>query len=430
MKVSKRKLWLILITLLLIGCKRAQLPDSVANDADQQHDASKEALAKSLISNEPDSSINLVKTEKIEITLHDENLENIKYPSIEQLKQKFQNISLHDTSKLYAPKPLIVKNPVTNSYIWPYQSFEVLFDNDMFNNTDRYYTNGVRLTFNSPALAFWRINSIFPFLSKQSIEYNSISLQHEMFTPYTTKKLPTLVNDRPYASALFITFTRRTDNPDRGISLKSSLDIGVTGEIALGSLLQKGVHASVSSNDLPIGWETQIPNDILLNYSLQLQNKIASAGIFDAAYTGSASLGSRLTALNSGIIFCFDSKKSAKKLEVSDDSDFRKPGVHSSSSDKPNKYITNGSGITYSAAATLTANLVGYNSTLNGGLFNRGHAFIIKQNEMERLTFLGSLSFTIRYRQVSLSLSQFFLTPEFKSGKSHFWGQIGIKIGY
>ncbi len=430
MKVSKRKLWLILITLLLIGCKRAQLPDSSANSSDHKHDTTKEALSTPPISIESKSTIQLVKTEKIGVSFPGENLENIKYPAIEQLKQKFQNISLPDTSKLSAPKPLIVKNPVTNSYIWPYQSFELLFDNDLFNNTDRYYTNGVRLTYNSPALAFWRINSIFLFLPKQSIEYNSISLQHEMFTPYTTKKPPTLINDRPYASALFITFTRRTNNPVKGISLKSSLDIGVIGEIALGSLLQKGVHASVPSNDLPIGWETQIPNDILLNYNLQFRNRIASTGVFDAAVSGAVSLGSRLTALNSGIFFCIDSKKSARTIEVSDDSNIKKSDVHSSLSNKPNKLRTGGYGLTYSAEASFTANLVGYNSTLNGGLFNSGDTFIIKQHKMERLTLLGSLSFTMRYKQVALSLSQFFLTPEFKSGKSHFWGQIGIKIGY
>ncbi len=336
------------------------------------------------------------------------------YTVLPEITSKFDNLKISDTLKQKSPQPLIVKNRFTSSFIWPYSSYQLLFDNDIFNNTDRYYTNGVHLRYRSPALAFWKINSIFPAINKQSIEYNSIELNHEIYTPFTTKKPPTLVNDRPFASTLYLTFVRRTEKLSGEMSLESSLDVGVIGEIALGSTLQQGVHSSIPTNDFPLGWETQIKNDFLLNYNLRLNTRVFNLASVNSSIVSELDVGSRVTGISTGIIFVAESENSRKELN----------------GNSPGSILNKNRLFNYSLETSIIANVVGYNATLNGGLFNKNNTFVLNFEQMEKLTLISYLKLTLCYKMVGISLTQFYSTPEFKNGEDHFWGQVSIQIGY
>lgn len=311
--------------------------------------------------------------------------------------------------------PVIVRNPATQSLIWPYTGFELLLDNDLFSNTDRYYTNGVQLKYRSPAMAFWRINSILPVGMKKSMEYNSIELHHAMYTPFTTKVPPLLEDDRPYAATMFVRFSRRSESPEKGISQKASFDIGVIGEAALGSVLQKGVHAGLPTNDEPLGWETQIGNDIVINYNYELVRQFVSTGPFSAYSIWTGSLGTLNTSAGTGIgIKLGTDHYLIAPLPVTF-ADLR-------------KLNSNRWHITFESAFTTT--VVGYNATLTGGLLNKNNVYALKPQEIERLLFIANAAIRMKYGRYGISLAQYYLSNEFKEGKSHFWGQIGIDIGF
>lgn len=311
--------------------------------------------------------------------------------------------------------PVIVRNPATQSYIWPYTGVEILLDNDLFSNTDRYYTNGVQIKYRSPALAFWRINSILPVNMKQSMEYNSLELHHGMFTPFTTKVPPLLKGDRPYAATMYLKFNRRADSPEKGISQTASFDIGVMGEAALGSTLQKGVHAGLPTNDEPLGWETQIGNDIIINYNYQLLRHLASSGPVSVYSITSGSLGTLNTSAETGI-----------GIKIGTDKYFLAPLPQNFN----NLNRITGSKWHFIFESNFTTRVVGYNATLTGGIMNKNNIYVLKPEEIERLLFTAEAGITVKYSRFGVRLAQYYLSNEFKEGTNHFWGQAGINIGF
>lgn len=309
---------------------------------------------------------------------------------------------------------LLTRNPVLDNYLWLGTKVEVLLDNDLFCNTDRYYTNGIHIKYQSPGLAFWRINNLLPVGRRKSIEYNSLELHHGMYTPFTTKKPPTLINDRPYASTLFLRFARTSVKPVNGIIQTASLDVGIIGKMAMGSLLQQGVHAGLPSNDEPLGWETEIANDLILNYHYKVTCLMASLGYAHFFHVSEASLGTLHTSVSSGLGI----KVSSSKL-------FVLPLPHSFSemeNMKPGNWKV-------SFETTCTPVLVGYNATLNGGMLNKKNVFVLNAKETQRLLVSAEAKITLNYRKVGLVVAQSYLSKEFKEGKEHFWGTIGLQYG-
>jgi len=311
--------------------------------------------------------------------------------------------------------PVIVRNPFQQSYISTTRGLSIRFDNDLFSNTDRYYTNGVEITYRSPSFAFWRVNNILPVSTKESMEHNMLQLRHEMYTPFTTKVPPLLEGDRPYASALYLRFRRIAEKPGEGIIQDASFDIGVIGKAALGSVLQKGVHAGLPTNDEPLGWETQISNDVVMNYNYRLSRQLVSAGNFFSYSTISASVGTYNTSAETGIGF----KIGTDRFFLSPLPDDFNELTHSS----PSKWR-------FSLESDLTTRIVGHNATLTGGLLNKNNIYVLKPEEIERLIFTANARISLSYSSYGISIAQYYLSKEFNGGKSHFWGQIGINIGF
>lgn len=325
-------------------------------------------------------------------------------------------LSDYNASNSYNPaSQSILKNPSLNSYIWPFSKFEIGLDNDIFDNTDRYYTNGIYITYTSPAFAFWRINSILPVSNRNCMEYNTLELHHAMFTPLTTKVTPTLKNDRPYSSILYLRFSRKSEIPDKGLSLKASFDIGVIGKAAGGELLQKGVHAGLPTNDEPMGWDTQIANDFIINYTYELRQRFFTKGTFNAYSINSASLGTLNTSASSGI-----------GIRISTDKDFLSP-LPSTLNE-----LSNRSSRVWKCSfeTNITGTAVAYNATLNGGLMNKTSIFVLKPHEIERLLVNVEMSFNARYKKYGIQFAQNYLSKEFTKGKCHYWGRIGLSIGF
>lgn len=336
--------------------------------------------------------------------------EYIQYSNIRSCLQ-IDNCNLQGNNREI--EKVIIRNPYLNSYISAERTLSIFLDNDLFNNTDRYYTNGVKIKFQSPAFALWRINKILPVSEKDVMEYNSLEIQHAMYTPYTTKIPPLLKDDRPYSSTLLVRFVRIAENPLKGIVQKASFDIGVIGQAALGSVLQEGVHASLPTNDEPLGWETQIGNDIILNYNYELVQRLLSAGKFHAYSLSSISAGTHITNISTGFGF-----------KIGTDNEFLDALPESLTT---SEYLT-GKKFNITWKANCLTSVVGYNATLSGGLLNKSNIYVLEPHEIERLIFTAETVITISYGKYGINLAQYFITNEFKKGKKHTWGQLGINF--
>jgi len=150
------------------------------------------------------------------------------------------------------------------------------FSNDIitYANTDRYFTNGITIDLQAP----WLHNSpvqklMLPYKHKAYVTCN-LSLVTDMYTPTDTRVAPKLNNDRPYASYLYFSSKRTVADRLRKFKISSQLDLGYLGPYSPGSYMQKIVHKTFPTNDIPIGWETQINTDLILNYTIHAQKAV------------------------------------------------------------------------------------------------------------------------------------------------------------
>jgi len=302
---------------------------------------------------------------------------------------------------------------IVNSYISPNHRFWLNFDNDMFSNTDRYYTNGVVLGYTAPGLTNWSINRLMIARNRNSIVHSSLSLHHGIFTPLTTKEQPTLSNDRPYSSTLYLRYSQTSEDALAGIRFTTAIEAGVIGDAALGQLLQRSVHAGIPTNDEPLGWETQIKNDLVLNYSVGIQKQLLKSRNAEVYAEGSASAGTLHTRGTIGV-------NAVAGL-------FR-PNL----TPLPDQYdkLSKAAGPwQVGIRGGMELRMIGYDATLQGGLFNKDNVYALKPEEMDRLVAAIHLGLFANYRKLGISLSQYYLSPEFREGREHFWGQIGVQYG-
>ncbi len=300
---------------------------------------------------------------------------------------------------------------VVTSYINPVRHFGLAFENDIFSNTDRYYTNGIMLNFTAPGLVGLPVNRLMIPAGDNSIVHATLSLNHAMYTPFTTKNPPLLDGDRPYASTLFIRYSQTSANDVSGTLLTSGIDIGVIGDAALGRYFQSSVHATVPTNDEPLGWETQIQNDPVFNYSASINKRLMQSPNAELFASASIAAGTLQTGAGMGIDFI--TGVFAPVLTPL-------PKTYSELLPAFGRWQ-------YGFKGGIGFRFVGYNATLQGGLFNTNNIYTLKPEEIERMVAAIHLGMFVRYRKFGIDLSQHYLSPEFKTGKNHFWGRIGLE---
>ena len=71
--------------------------------------------------------------------------------------------------------------------------------------------------------------------------------------------------------------------------------------------------------------------------------------------------------------------------------------------------------------------IIGYDASLQGGLFNHSSPYTISSGNITRVTFQGDYGIVVSFRKIYLEYCQSYLTKEFSTGKFHRWG--GIRIG-
>jgi hypothetical protein len=155
-----------------------------------------------------------------------------------------------------------------------YRTFTLYFENDVFEGTDRQYTNGVKLTWISPDLSGYAddpripkwshsIAERLPFVGRPgTIKTISLSIGQNIYTPENISVAELMTDDRPYAGISYAGI---------GFSSKDSLrmdtveiNLGIVGPDSYAEQIQKTVHEWVGSPK-PLGWQNQLKNEPVLN---------------------------------------------------------------------------------------------------------------------------------------------------------------------
>jgi hypothetical protein len=310
-----------------------------------------------------------------------------------------------------------IENPEFSSMILlsHERSIRINFDNDILDNTDRYYTNGIRFDFISPFLKQSPLSWLMVPYWGQGINYYGVSIGQNMYTPFTTKVSGIHPGDRPYAAYLFIGSFKISNDPGKKFRQTSELDLGVIGPTSYGDFVQKSFHNSVPTNNEPLGWEYQIQDDLVLNYNLTYEKGIASNQRMELNLNGVGALGTLYTHMGGGFQF------RAGLMNPYFDS-------FGYSSQKVNK--TKGySKFQAFVFVTSLGKLVGYDATLEGGMFNKSSIYTLKRRELSLFTYQGTLGITLSYAGFRLDVEQFLLSPEFHGCAWHKWVHIGVTFG-
>ena len=283
--------------------------------------------------------------------------------------------------------------------------FRFSYDNDYFTKTDNYYTQGINIEYVHPVLQKFPLTGLLAKLPGSNYKYG-LSIDLAGYTPTSIAADHILYGDRPYAASLTLkTFKISTDAVHKR-QLSTSLILGVLGQFALGQEIQTGIHKGLN-NPLPMGWQFQIKNDIIMNYQVNYEKRIWNAGKgLQIGAAAEARLGTFQQKLGAGFT------------------------IMAGHFNDPYEYIVgrkSGKKLQYYFFGHPFINLIGYDGTLQGGLFNRKSPYTIGAADISRLVFQGDAGITISTRRLYLSYCQSLMTKEFSTGKYHRWG--GVRFG-
>ncbi len=144
----------------------------------------------------------------------------------------------------------------------------IVFENDKFANTDRDYTNGIRVSWISSEenMPDWTrtIARALP-LANEGHKRISVAAGQSMFAPEDLSRHDTVVGQHPYAGWLYGSVGMVSDT---GSTLDNvMLTVGVIGPLSLADQTQKLVH-HITSSPQPQGWSHQLKNEpgVVLTY--------------------------------------------------------------------------------------------------------------------------------------------------------------------
>ncbi|MFB9052482.1 lipid A deacylase LpxR family protein [Formosa undariae] len=281
--------------------------------------------------------------------------------------------------------------------------FRFHYDNDYFAATDENYTQGYSFELVSPFFKRNPINYLFYKPKDTEIRYG-LALEHIGYTPNHYELPEIQFGDRPFASAIMLkSFIMAIDQVKKS-RFTSSFSLGIIGPAAFGEEIQVGIHEA-TGNKTPLGWQHQIKNDIVINYEMGYERQLIR-------YKDFFSLQAHAKA-NVGTLFTHGAIGFNTTL-----------GLLNS----PFTVLTKKKGFVLYAYAQPMLHVIGYDATLQGGLFNRQSVYTISAANMERFTGQLNYGLVLKTRTLYFEYSRAMITKEYESGDPYKWG--GIKIGF
>ncbi len=147
-----------------------------------------------------------------------------------------------------------------------FERFNFTLENDLFDQSDKGYTNGTKISaiynVNTDVYSFFKI----PFLyDSTKNHFTTISFGQDILTPEDTNDTIPNPNDEPYSGWLYMGMTWQQADSNNADTLE--LQLGVVGPAALGEEVQNSFHKLIG-NDTIKGWDHQLKNEpgVILSY--------------------------------------------------------------------------------------------------------------------------------------------------------------------
>ena len=149
-------------------------------------------------------------------------------------------------------------------------TFSLYFENDLFADTDRGYTNGVKLSWisrdltgyaESGKLPDWSLPYIrwLPFINEPGFQRNvALCIGQNMYTPADISREDLIEDDRPYAGWAYFGIAFHSKDERRLDTME--IQLGIVGPSSYAEQAQKFVHQLLDSQ-WPDGWDNQLKNE-------------------------------------------------------------------------------------------------------------------------------------------------------------------------
>jgi hypothetical protein len=155
------------------------------------------------------------------------------------------------------------------------RAFSILFENDLFYNSDHDYTNGTELSYTTAPdeTPDWAIQTahLLPFFSDDTNTVRTrYALGQAMFTPNDITLVNPPLTDRPYAGFLFGAMGVTGESRDSFDQVQVTL--GIVGPAAMTEETQKFFHA-IFNGRKPQGWHYQLRDEpgLVIQYERTLK---------------------------------------------------------------------------------------------------------------------------------------------------------------
>jgi lipid A 3-O-deacylase len=320
------------------------------------------------------------------------------------------------------------------------QTLSVLFENDLFGETDQQYTNGFKLNWMSPNLKAlgdapgvpsWLLRAVHGLnafehavLGENDRAFNlGFTVGQLMFTPGDTQAVQLVDDDRPYAGWLFggLTLVSKTDY----VADTFDIQVGMIGPASLAEDAQRLVH-ELRGFDVPRGWQNQLSNEpaFLLYYERKwrlLRGPLVSQFGYDLiTHAG----------LAAGTVMDYGAAGAELRVGWNLPHDFGtsliRPGGDANAPSTVTGAGGQGRGFGAYGFAALGGRLVGRNIFLDGNTFEDSHS-VDKKIPVGDLIIGASMI----YDGIKLSYAQVFRTKEFDGQhRRHNFGSISLSLSF
>lgn len=157
----------------------------------------------------------------------------------------------------------------------------------LFQNIDRYYSNGIFLNYRF-------VPNVYLNDSVQRKRIFDIGIAQKFWTPQNLTLADPEDYDRPYAGMLNVSL-RMADFRNDKSRLSYGLDFGVIGKASGAQAFQEWYH-KVFGFPQPLGWEYQVPNTLILDLKFEYDHQFELVpGKLDLISSTAASLGTGFT---------------------------------------------------------------------------------------------------------------------------------------
>ncbi|MEO6832737.1 MAG: lipid A deacylase LpxR family protein, partial [Chitinophagaceae bacterium] len=262
--------------------------------------------------------------------------------------------------------------------------FRVNYENDLFFGTDYYYTQGVHFELVNPRYKKSFLRHLF-LKQKNTESLIGIGLESAGYTPTSIFADHILYRDRPFAGMAYLQAFSISIQQEIRSRLSSVLSLGLMGPAAGGYEIQAFIHR-YTHNPGPIGWKFQLKNQIIVNYEMEYEKALTpSSNHFLITTIGMARFGTYSTKAGVGLAFMAGIFQDPFKIPVKNKKIFGYAYFHPQ------------------------VELVGYDATLQGGLFTKDNPYTIPNADITRVVLRSQFGLIVSKGKWTVGLNSHYL---------------------